>query len=200
VSDQSDSATGIDTKEFFHKRRAEGWDDFVEHYGRKIRRWCRRCWHMGEEEADDLTQVVVVKLFVKMQTEDALWDPAKGRFHAWLKTVVRRAWLDAREERQRALGPGGNEVLELLANDAACQNFVKQLAQADLLQVAQERARARLTPKEWEVFRMRAFERHSAETVAGQVDLTTETVHNYTSRVRKILKEELTRLEEPDEE
>jgi RNA polymerase sigma factor (sigma-70 family) len=197
MSGTPDSRTGSTTRDFFRNRTADGWASFVEHYARTIRRWCRHCWRLGEEEADDLTQVVVVKLWQKMENQAALWDPAKGRFHAWLKTVALRAWLDAREERRRVLGPGGHEVQQLLENDAVCADFVERLAQAELLQLAQERARGRVSATEWEVFRLRIFARHSAEEVAGQVRVTVGTVNNYTSKVRAVLKEELDRLAGP---
>jgi RNA polymerase sigma factor (sigma-70 family) len=198
MSGTPDSQTGPATRQFFRDRTADGWPGFVEHYGRTIRRWCRASWRLGDEEADDLTALVVVKLWQKMVNRAALWDPGKGRFHAWLRTVALRAWLDARDERRRALGPGGGEVRQLLENDAVGADFVEQLAQADLLEVAQERARARVSATEWEVFRLRLLANHPAE-VAGQLRLTVGTVNNYTSKVRAILKEELERLTGPGE-
>jgi RNA polymerase sigma factor (sigma-70 family) len=195
-----DSKTGTTTKEFLRNRAADGWGDFVEHYGRTIHRWCRRYWRLGEEEADDLTQVVVVKLFEKMQRRSALWDPAKGRFHAWLKRVAHRAWLDALKERRRALGPGGNKVLELLESDVVGADFVEKLVWRDLLQVAMERAQVRVTKTKWEVFRLRKVEGLSAKAVAERVQLTVKTIDNYTSKVGKVLMEELEALERPSED
>jgi hypothetical protein len=54
-------------------------------------------------------------------------------------------------------------------------------------------------PKEWEVYRLKIVERRSAEEVAGLVRLTVEIIHNYTSKVRLVLKEERARLEGPSE-
>jgi RNA polymerase sigma-70 factor (ECF subfamily) len=200
MSGSPDSQTGAATRIFLQDRTAGGWGPFVEHYGRTIRRWCRRCWRLGEEEADDLAQVVIVKLFEKMQGPSALWDPARGRFHAWLKTVTRHAWFDACKERQRALGPGGKKVREVLESDSGGEDFAEYLAQKEVLEEALKRARARVSPKEWEVFALRKLERLSAKEVAERLGLKGETVDNYTSKVGKVFEEERKELEGPEGE
>src|SRR5262245_27156971 len=42
------------------------WAEFTERYGRKIYAWCRR-WNLQEADAEDVTQIVLLKLAEKMQ-------------------------------------------------------------------------------------------------------------------------------------
>lgn len=199
MADRSGSRTGSDTRDFLRNRALDGWRPFVDHYGRTILRWCRHSLHLGEDEAAELTQRVLVKLFEKMQKPSALWDPAKGRFHAWLKTVARNAWLDACEERQSALAPGGGPVLEVLQDDAVCTDFVAHLVQKELLQLALDRTQARVSSREWQVFYLRKVEDLPAKEVAERLGLKVETVDNYTSEVRKVFKEEWDWAAGPDQ-
>src|SRR5262245_51877217 len=87
------------------------WRDFVHRYGPQVYQWCRR-WRLQEEDAQDVTQAVLVRLAEKMRTFE--YDPARS-FRAYLKTLAHYACCDFLEARQRAgAGAGGSSVLELL--------------------------------------------------------------------------------------
>ena len=87
------------------------WQEFVEKYGRKIYRWCRH-WGLQEADAEDVTQMVLLKLARTMQTFD--YDPSRS-FRAWLKTLTLHAWSDFVQHRQRpGAGSGDSRVLEQL--------------------------------------------------------------------------------------
>ncbi|MFO0950530.1 MAG: sigma-70 family RNA polymerase sigma factor [Isosphaeraceae bacterium] len=64
-------------------RREEGWAAFRKRYEDVIIHWCLRRG-MSRENAEDLTQEVLLKIFERLPT----YDPAKGRFRGWLKKVV----------------------------------------------------------------------------------------------------------------
>ena len=42
------------------------WKDFVDRYGPRIYTWCLR-WHLQKADAEDVTQIVLVKLAEKMR-------------------------------------------------------------------------------------------------------------------------------------
>ena len=75
-----------------------GWDEFVEHYGRHIYRWCRQ-WKLQDADAEDVTQDVLVKLAQKLSA--FTYDPSRS-FRGWLKTVAHHAWRDFEDSRRRA--------------------------------------------------------------------------------------------------
>ncbi len=51
------------------------WEEFVQHYGAKIYRWCLR-WGLQEADAHDVTQQVFLKLARRMAT--FCYDPAQA--------------------------------------------------------------------------------------------------------------------------
>lgn len=69
---------------------ATAWREFVEHYSPKIALWCRR-WGAQDADADDITQMVLLKLSQKMS--EFQYDPARS-FRGWLKTIAHHAWYD----------------------------------------------------------------------------------------------------------
>jgi RNA polymerase sigma factor (sigma-70 family) len=201
MSGHADSLTGDATREFLRRRTDRGWGPFVDHYGRTIFRWAVGCWRLGEDEATDLTQQVLVKLWEKMSQPDAaLWDPEKGRFHAWLKAVARHAWSDACKASKRAGQVVTPEVLELLNNDTAGADFVEKLAEKELWELALANTRQRVSTTKWEVFRLVRVEDLPGPEVASRTGLTLQVVHNYTSQVGQVFQEEWRRLTETCDE
>jgi RNA polymerase sigma-70 factor, ECF subfamily len=61
------------------------WERFVELYTPVVYRWARRAG-FNEVEAPDLVQDVLLHLLRSLPTFE--YDPGKGRFRGWLKTVV----------------------------------------------------------------------------------------------------------------
>jgi RNA polymerase sigma-70 factor (ECF subfamily) len=43
------------------------WQQFVDRYGRQVYRWCRH-WKLTEADAEDVTQMVLLKLAQKMRS------------------------------------------------------------------------------------------------------------------------------------
>src|SRR4051794_38746257 len=87
------------------------WSEFVAWYAPLIQGWCQR-WKLQEADAQDVTQIVLVKLGDKMRTFQ--YDPARS-FRGYLKTLAHYAWCDFLETRkQRGGGVGGSEILEVL--------------------------------------------------------------------------------------
>src|SRR5262245_12142469 len=62
----------------------QAWAAFDRRYAPLIRRWCHD-WFPSD--ADDLVQEVLVKLIAAAGAFD--YDPRRGRFRGWLKTVTR---------------------------------------------------------------------------------------------------------------
>ena len=61
----------------------EAWEKFIARYGPMIRGWCRQ-WF--PREADDKAYEVFSELVFRMINFE--YDPGKGRFRGWLKTVT----------------------------------------------------------------------------------------------------------------
>ncbi len=175
---------------------ASAWEEFVGHYGPKIGAWCRH-WGLQDADAEDVTQMVLLKLAIKMRT--FVYQPG-GSFRAWLKTLARHAWSDFVAEQERSEGdPSVNrEALETLA---ACDDLETRLAEAfdlELLEAASARVRERVEPQTWEAFRLTALEGLSGAETAARLGLKVSNVFKAKSMVQKYLQEEIRLLERSD--
>jgi RNA polymerase sigma factor (sigma-70 family) len=171
------------------------WSEFVEWYGRKIFGWCR-AWGLQEADAQDVTQEVFVNLSVRMQ--DFRYDP-QGSFRAWLKTVTHHAWQDyLAKQRKPGRGSGGDSDLHRLAAIEARDDLERWLADAadqELLKEASARVRLRVEPRTWDAFHLLAVEERTGAEVADLLGMKVATVFVARSKVQRMLREELARLE-----
>lgn len=172
-----------------------GWDEFVERYGRHIYRWCRR-WKLQDADAEDLTQDILVKLTRKLRA--FAYDPSLS-FRGWLKTVAHHAWRDFEDSRRHAQpAAGDSEVLERILTLEAREDLAQKLDEAfdlELLEVAKVRVRLRVAPHTWEAFRLVALEGLPVAEVAARVRLQVAMVYVAKSKVQKMLREEIGKLE-----
>jgi RNA polymerase sigma factor (sigma-70 family) len=172
------------------------WARFTERYGRKIYAWCRQ-WGLQEADAEDVTQTVLLKLAEKMQTFD--YDPARS-FRGWLMTVARHAWSDYWSGRKAVVAAGGSHALEVLHTVEAREDLVRRLDDEfdrELLDEATARVRLRVTPRTWEAFERTALRGQSGAEAAKALGMKVATVFVARSKVQKMLREEMRKLDEP---
>jgi RNA polymerase sigma-70 factor (ECF subfamily) len=172
-----------------------GWDEFVEHYGRHIYRWCRR-WQLQDADAEDVTQNILVKLVQKIRT--FAYDPSRS-FRGWLKTVAYHAWRDFKISRHHAQSTGDDShVEELMLTLEAREDLAQKLEEAfdlELLEAAKVRVQMRVAPQTWEAFRLIALEGLPVAEVAARTHLQAAMVYVAKSKVQKMLQEEIRKLE-----
>jgi RNA polymerase sigma-70 factor (ECF subfamily) len=171
------SALGVD------ERRDEGWAVFQARYQDVILGWCRRR-QLSAEDAEDLTQEVLLKLFEALSR--GAYDPAKGRFRSLLKAVVNNAISDCWRRQQRRpepIGVGGTSFLERLGDLAGPESAAE-------LSGAIERVRDRLKETTWQAFAQTMIEGRPAAEVAAALGLTVGTVFKAKDRVKRMLEEE----------
>jgi RNA polymerase sigma factor (sigma-70 family) len=171
------------------------WNEFVKWYGQKIYVWCR-AWGLQEADAQDVTQDVFLKLSSRMQ--DFSYDP-NGSFRAWLKTVTHHAWQDyLSKKRKPGQGVGSEAAFGLLEAVEARDDLARYLADAadqELLLEAATRVRLRIAPRTWDAFQLLAVEGLSGAEAAKRLGMKVATVFVARSKVQRMLREELARLE-----
>jgi RNA polymerase sigma-70 factor (ECF subfamily) len=174
---------------------ASAWDEFVGRYGPQIDSWCRR-WGLQEADAQDITQMVLLRLAAKLRT--FVYDPSRS-FRGWLKTLTRHAWSDFVADRQRAVaGAGGSGMFEVLHTLEARDDLEQRLEGAfdlELLQLATEQVRQRVAPHTWEAFQLTAVDGLSGAEAAARLGVPVASVFKAKSNVQKMLQEEIARLE-----
>jgi RNA polymerase sigma-70 factor (ECF subfamily) len=171
------------------------WVQFTDRYGRKIYAWCRQ-WNLQEADAEDVTQMVLIKLAEKMRSFE--YDPAKS-FRAWLKTVTRHAWSDFWSSRKAAIAAGGSQAVEMLQAVEAREDLIQRLNDEfnlELLDEAMARVRLRVTPRTMEAFERTALQGQSGAEAAQALGMKVATVFVAKSKVQKMLQEELKKLED----
>lgn len=171
------------------------WDEFVAQYGPRILSWCRR-WGAQDADADDVTQMVLLKLAQKMG--EFRYDE-KRSFRAWLKTIARHAWYDFKKHQER-LGQGAGDGIqqELFDSVEARDDLLKQIEDEcarQLLEGAMLRVRLRVAPKTWEAFRLTSLEGKSGVDAGAFLGIPASQVFVYKFRVQKLLEEEVNRLD-----
>lgn len=181
------STTGPVTRAFFEHPTERGWEAFVDHYGPKVFAWCRGKG-LQPADANDVVQNVLVRLHRSMQTSS--WNPEKGRLKSWLRRITLNALIDYVQ--QRSVQTQAPAWLESIAESD--EQFAEELADEEEKRVAQAGAELRVSPKKWEVFRLRVYESRSGEDVASLLGLSVGTVYNYFGEVSRILAEEMKKL------
>ena len=173
------------------------WVEFTRRYTPMIRAWCRR-WGLQEADSEDVAQDVLVRLALRMQSFE--YDPSKS-FRAFVKTLAHFTWCDLVEARKKKPGTGGSGetlVLEQIDNEPARDDLQARLADAfdrEILEEATARVRLRVEPRTWDAFRMTAVEGLSGAETASRIGMEVATVFKAKSKVQKMLREEVRRLE-----
>src|SRR5262245_37893227 len=171
---------------------ATAWAAFVYRYGPRIHAWCQQ-QHLQEADAQDVTQDVLLKLLARMRTFS--YDESRS-FRGWLKTVTMHALCDHVEEQRLAgRGSGGFAAIE---NVEAREDFVRYLDHEfdlELLEEAKTRVRRRVQTHTWEVFRLLTEDRVTGDEVGQRLSMEVATVFATRSKVKKMLREEIHRLE-----
>jgi RNA polymerase sigma factor (sigma-70 family) len=173
----------------------DAWARFVERYGRRIYAWTRQSG-VQEADAEDVTQMVLVRLAERMRSFD--YDPAKS-FRGWLRTLTRHAWSDFNEARQRGGRAGGDGAADdALASVPAREDLVARLEEQfdqEVLEEATARVQLRIDPANWNAFRLLAIDGLSGAEAAKQLNRTVAAVFKARTRVQAMLREEVERLE-----
>ena len=176
----------------------EAWNEFVERYTPRIYGWCRR-YRLQESDAADVTQEVLGKLVKVIRSFE--YDPRRGSFRGWLKTVTNNAVRDFLSDLSRPdRGSGDSRIgaaLAAIQDPAAIGELTAALeeeAVRTLLREAEERVRLRVQPHTWQAYRLSAVEAIPAAEVAVRLALPVAEVYVAKSRVVKLLRKEIERL------
>ena len=176
------------------------WGEFVDRYGPKILGWCRK-WGLQSADAEDVAQVVLLKLAGAMRTFD--YDPSRS-FRAWLKTLTHHAWRDHVDGPNRhGIGSGDTKVLDILQTLEARDDLLVVLQQEhdrELLERAMPLVEKRVAPKTWQAFRLLALEDRSGKDVASELGMSVAAVYVAKNRVQEMLREEIAGMDSSDRE
>jgi RNA polymerase sigma-70 factor (ECF subfamily) len=202
MRDYTDLATSLSLLDRLSRLadQEQAWREFIQRYGGLILGWCRTRG-LQPADAEDVSQELLVKLFVEIRK--GRYDPARGKFRAWLKTLAMHTLSDVLTDMNRAgRGSGDSQVGKILeqiedASDDLAQllDLEEKREQARLLQLAEERVRAKRIRGEntWEVWCM-LKEGKSTEEVAQHHNMSKQNVLVAKARMIGYLKQEIEEL------
>jgi RNA polymerase sigma-70 factor (ECF subfamily) len=165
----------------------EAWSQFEKKYAPMIYGWCKR---LGAQAADaeDVIQEVMSRLYKSMST--FVYQPRKGRYRGWLKTVTENAWKDYVSDLKRSVqGAGDSEQLEWLnrvPDDDLAREFERQY-DLEMLEVVKEKAlqRAEVTDRDWEIFCCLVKKEMTGAQLAARFHTTVGAVYMAKKRVQE---------------
>jgi RNA polymerase sigma factor (sigma-70 family) len=181
-------------------RDDQAWRRFFSRYEPLIGRWCRR-WGLQPADVEDLTQKVLVRVFTRINS----YDPDRGGFRGWLKTVVENAvkdFLRGLHRRPADRGTGASDVadfLQAVAQPETVDGLVQDLDSSLLqdLDAMLARVEQDVEPGTMRAFRLAVLEGRPLAEVARELGKSYAAVCMAVNRVKKKLRAEGARLNEP---
>lgn len=178
---------------------AESWNRFYQTYEKAVRNLARKRG-LTDAESEEVAQEVFKRIAETIQN----FEPASrtGSFRRWLFQLVRWRTEDKIRERGRLqTEPIGDHTTSLgsLAQRVPAPDDVEEAVEADarrqLMQVALERLKRRLNPRDLQIFHMLVIELWPVEKVAGFFHIAPTLVYVIRHRVGRHLRAELALIE-----
>jgi RNA polymerase sigma-70 factor (ECF subfamily) len=174
------------------------WRRLVELYTPLIQDWLRR-QGLQAQDADDLTQEVLAALVRELP--GFRYDPQRGSFRGWLRTITVNRLRDFwRARGRRPAAPADSDFerrLAELADPASDQS--RQWDFEHDRHVARrllELIRPEFEPRTWRAFQRVALEGAKPAAVAAELGVTTNAVFVAKSRILRRLRQEIQGLAE----
>jgi len=180
----------------------ESWKTFVDTYWRLIYRSAIKAG-LNDAEAKDATQETIFIVCKKMR--DFKYDPALGKFKAWLLNTAR--WKIADQFRKRA-----GKVKSLPAtrddsdrtpiaeripdpNSLNLDSILEEEYQQNLVEAALDRIKHRVNDKDFQIFHCYVVKEWTVQEVMKTLGVSRYQVYNAKSRISKLLRKEIEQLE-----
>ena len=167
-----------------HADDEAAWRRFVSLYVPMMTRWTRR-WGLGPQDGMDIVQEVLVTLV--RQLPRFQYDPARGSFRGWLKTLTFRQ-VAARRDQRVVAGGGGDEVEPSAPPESAAEEAEYRSV---LVRRALELMKGDFEETTWRACWEHTVSGRSAAEVGRQLGLSEGAVYVAKCRVLRRLRDEL---------
>jgi RNA polymerase sigma factor (sigma-70 family) len=169
----------------------QAWAEFERRYRPMIRGWCR---HWFPRETEDRVQDVYCKLVDRMKTFE--YDPAKGRFRGWLKTLTNRLMADVKRAAPRIVPDGEAHLAEAEAREDLFDRLAAEY-DLELLEMAKDTVRGRVTKPTWTAYIEVAERGRKPAEVASELGISVGAVYQARFHVITALGREIEKLQGP---
>jgi RNA polymerase sigma-70 factor (ECF subfamily) len=178
---------------------AESWNRFYATYERAVRGLAKKRG-LTDAEAEEVSQEVFKRIAEKIHS----FEPAAraGSFRRWLYQLARwRADDKIRERGRLQVEPiedpttGLNTTVQRIPAPEDLDESLEADARRQLIQVALDRLKRRMNPRDIQIFQLLIVEQWSVSKVARFFRLATASVYVVRHRVGRQLREELAHIE-----
>jgi RNA polymerase sigma factor (sigma-70 family) len=179
------SKTLLEQLRVFEDRRA--WSQFMSLYLPMMQTWAKR-FGLSADDVDELTSRLLAKLVEALPRFE--YDPGKGNFRGWLKTVTQRELVTFARERGRRGGQAAgllldhpDDVDDLVAglhdqSEAMLRSLQDALKEVEGASQGEER-------KSWEMFRRIVLAGQPIDPVAAEFGLSYHAAAMRAQRIKK---------------
>jgi RNA polymerase sigma-70 factor (ECF subfamily) len=165
------------------------WEEFVERYGPMIRGWCHR-WY--PREAEDMFHEVIIFLYPKLKKFK--YQPHKGRFRGWLKTVTNNLMAELKKK-PRLPEVNGEGLTDFEAPSGDLTEWLEAEHYRVLREKAEEKVRGRVELRTWMAFEETAVRGRKPAEVARELHMKVGAVYQARYAVLNELRREVASLE-----
>jgi RNA polymerase sigma factor (sigma-70 family) len=177
------------------------WKEFFDTYQRSIHGLAMKCG-LSHAEAQEVVQETMLSVAKKMPEFE--YDRSVGTFKGWLFTITRRAVGKQFAKRGRSFNAVQNEnpdpeslaELETIPDPAA--DFEKRWEQDwrhSVVEMAMDRVRRRVSPKQFQIFDLVVNQHLPMEQVIQLLNVNTAQVYMAKMRVSRAVRREIAALE-----
>jgi RNA polymerase sigma-70 factor (ECF subfamily) len=163
------------------------WAEFVALYEPLLTRYVRKKG-VGEHDAQDIVQAVLVSLLRKLPTFEL--DRGRGRFRTWLWQVTHNAVIDWARSRRRTQEAEVRLRGEWRVGEPEPDPDWDAEVRKRVLEYALEKVRAQTNPATWACFEKYLLKGRPGADVGVEVGLPANTVYVYAARVLARVREQ----------
>jgi RNA polymerase sigma-70 factor (ECF subfamily) len=136
-----------------------------------------------------------VLLLLAKSLREFEYDPSRGRFRGYLKTVTHRLMADLKERERGRRAVDGDGLLEEVEASVDLEARLAAEYDLELLEKAKASVRARVEPRTWSAYVETAEQGRKGAEVARELDMTVGAVHQAKYNVLTLLQREVAFLE-----
>lgn len=163
------------------------WREFDAIYRPILERFARMRG-LSADAADDVVQQCMTTVSEHIIKFD--YDPAKGRFKGWLRTIIQNVIHN--EQRKRGEVQADTAALDRATGaEPAADTAFDQIWQREHLKYCLERVRAKIEDSTYRAFQAYALEERPVDDVCAELNMTQRQVRLIKWRVTQMLREQM---------
>ena len=181
--------------------RSQAWLDFLDRYTRLFFTWFRQ-WGVDPACMEDVLQETMVRILGDINRFE---HQGSGSFRTWMRTLAHNSWSQLVKDTKRQMAQRQIKAIHPAQIDNLCTKLAErhlmdlfdELATSELIDTAYSYVRRKIDPETWETYFLVNFQNISVEDVMASQNINSTQVYNRIYRVRKLLKEEMEKLDSP---